>query len=99
MVTSLWNLLARIALPVVGCLTVIASPLQAPRVVVNAAVVAGAVGTAVTRSRAVASASSSSIWCSATSRARYPASSLRDMSCRAGMDMNARVSSTKPEVR
>lgn len=46
-VTSLWNLLARIALPVVGCLTVIASPLQAPRVVVNAAVVAGAVGTAV----------------------------------------------------
>lgn len=46
-VSGLANVLARIALPVLGLLTVAASPLQAPRLVVNAALIAGAVGIAV----------------------------------------------------
>lgn len=47
MVTGLWNLLARIALPVVGCLVLVAGPIDAPRIVINGALIAGAVGTAV----------------------------------------------------
>lgn len=47
LVTGLWNLLARIALPVIGCLVLVAGPVDAPRIVVNGALVAGAVGTAV----------------------------------------------------
>ncbi|MGD8148560.1 lysylphosphatidylglycerol synthase transmembrane domain-containing protein [Ornithinimicrobium sp. Y1694] len=47
MVTGLWNLLARIALPVIGCLVLVAGPIDAPRIVINGALIAGAVGTAV----------------------------------------------------
>lgn len=47
MVTGLWNLLARIALPVIGCLVLVAGPIDAPRIVINGAFIAGAVGTAV----------------------------------------------------
>lgn len=47
MVTGLWNLLARIALPVIGCLVLVAGPIDAPRVVINGALLAGAIGTAV----------------------------------------------------
>lgn len=46
LVTSLWNLLARIALPVIGCLLLVAGPVDAPQLLVRGAVVAGAVGTA-----------------------------------------------------
>lgn len=46
LVTGLWNLLARIALPVIGCLVLVAGPIDAPRVVVTGALVAGAIGTA-----------------------------------------------------
>jgi uncharacterized membrane protein YbhN (UPF0104 family) len=46
LVTSLWNLLARIALPVIGCLLLVAGPVDAPQLVVRGALVAGAVGTA-----------------------------------------------------
>ena len=46
LVTGLWNVLARIALPVVGCLVLVAGPIDAPQVVVTGALVAGAVGTA-----------------------------------------------------
>ncbi|GAA5158367.1 lysylphosphatidylglycerol synthase transmembrane domain-containing protein [Ornithinimicrobium tianjinense] len=45
LVTALWNLLARIALPVVGCLILVAGPVDAPAIVVRAALIAGAVGT------------------------------------------------------
>lgn len=47
MVTGLWNLLARVALPVIGCLVLVAGPVDAPEVVVRGAFLAGAVGTAV----------------------------------------------------
>lgn len=47
LVTGLWNLLARIALPVIGCLVLVAGPVDAPDVVVRGAFVAGAVGTGV----------------------------------------------------
>lgn len=47
LVTGLWNLLARIALPVIGCLVLVAGPIDAPRIVINGALVAGAVGTGV----------------------------------------------------
>lgn len=46
-VTAVWNVLARVALPVVGCLVVVAGPIDAPQVIVRGASVAGAVGTAV----------------------------------------------------
>lgn len=46
LVTALWNLLARIALPVVGCLILVAGPVDVPDIVVRAALIAGAVGTA-----------------------------------------------------
>ncbi|WP_162803113.1 lysylphosphatidylglycerol synthase transmembrane domain-containing protein [Ornithinimicrobium avium] len=47
LVTALWNLLARVALPVVGCLVVVAGTVSAPRIVVTGALLAGAVGIAV----------------------------------------------------
>lgn len=47
LVTGLWNLLARIALPVIGCLVLVAGPIDAPQIIVNGALVAGAVGTGV----------------------------------------------------
>lgn len=47
LVTALWNLLARVALPVVGCLVVVAGTVAAPRVVVTGAFLAGTLGTAV----------------------------------------------------
>lgn len=47
MVSGLWNLLARIALPVIGCLVLVAGPIEAPGVVIQGALVAGAIGTAV----------------------------------------------------
>src|SRR5436309_9210562 len=56
-------------------------------------------GWCVTSSTAVSIASSSSSWCSATSCASTPLSIRRDMSWRAGMEQNARVSSLKPDVR
>ncbi|MGB3827206.1 MAG: lysylphosphatidylglycerol synthase transmembrane domain-containing protein [Ornithinimicrobium sp.] len=43
-VTSIWNLLARLTLPVLGALAVILGPIEAPRSVVVAALVATAVG-------------------------------------------------------
>ncbi|MFK5634611.1 MULTISPECIES: lysylphosphatidylglycerol synthase transmembrane domain-containing protein [unclassified Ornithinimicrobium] len=45
LVTGLWNVLARLVLPVVGCLVLVVAPIDAPRVVVQGALVAGAVGT------------------------------------------------------
>lgn len=45
MLTGLWNVLARIALPVIGCLVLVAGPVDAPQVVVRGAWVAGAIGT------------------------------------------------------
>ena len=56
-------------------------------------------GCVATSSTAVSRASSSSSWCSATSVASQPASTRRDRSWRAGIEQNARVSSTKPDVR
>lgn len=50
------------------------------------------------RSTATSAASSSSSRCSATRRARYPASIRRARSWRAGIEANARVSSTNPLV-
>lgn len=47
LVTGLWNLLARIALPVIGCLILVAGPIDAPRIVILGALIAGAVGTGV----------------------------------------------------
>ncbi len=47
LVTAVWNVLARVLLPVVGCLVVVAGPIDAPRVVVSGAYLAGAIGTAV----------------------------------------------------
>ncbi|SOC55553.1 lysylphosphatidylglycerol synthase transmembrane domain-containing protein [Ornithinimicrobium cerasi] len=47
LVTGLWNLLARVALPVLGCLVLVAGPVDAPTIVVRGAFLAGAVGTAV----------------------------------------------------
>ena len=47
LVTGIWNLLARVALPVVGSLVLVAGPLDAPDAVVTGAWVAGAVGTGV----------------------------------------------------
>ncbi|WP_131105377.1 lysylphosphatidylglycerol synthase transmembrane domain-containing protein [Ornithinimicrobium sufpigmenti] len=47
LVTGLWNLLARIALPVIGALVLVAGPIDAPRIVINGALIAGAVGTGV----------------------------------------------------
>jgi putative heme transporter len=46
-VTAVWNLLARVTLPVIGCLVVVAGPIDAPQVVVSGATVAGAMGTSV----------------------------------------------------
>lgn len=46
MVTGLWNVLARIALPVIGCLVLVAGPIEAPDVVVRGAFVAGGIGAA-----------------------------------------------------
>lgn len=46
LVTGLWNVLARIALPVIGCLVFVAGPVDAPQVVVRGAWVAGLVGAA-----------------------------------------------------
>lgn len=43
-VTSIWNLLARLVLPVLGALAVILGPVQAPRPVVVAAIVATGIG-------------------------------------------------------
>lgn len=45
LVTGLWNVLARLVLPVLGCLVLVVAPIDAPRVVVQGALVAGAVGT------------------------------------------------------
>lgn len=47
LVTGLWNLLARLSLPVIGCLVVVAGPIDAPQLVVTGAVIAGAILTAV----------------------------------------------------
>lgn len=47
LVTGIWNLLARVALPVVGCLVLVAGPLDVPAAVVTGAWVAGALGTGV----------------------------------------------------
>ena len=47
LVTAVWNVLARVLLPVIGCLVVVAGPIEAPQVVVTGAYVAGALGTAV----------------------------------------------------
>lgn len=47
LVTAVWNVLARVTLPVIGCLVVVAGPIDAPRVIVSGAYVAGAIGTAV----------------------------------------------------
>lgn len=47
LVTAVWNVLARVLLPVIGCLVLVAGPIDAPRVVLTGAYVAGAVGTAV----------------------------------------------------
>lgn len=47
LVTGLWNLLARIALPVIGCLVLVAGPIDAPQLVITGALIAGAVGTGV----------------------------------------------------
>jgi uncharacterized membrane protein YbhN (UPF0104 family) len=47
LVTGLWNVLARIALPVIGCLVLVAGPVDAPDIVVKGAVLAGALGTGV----------------------------------------------------
>lgn len=43
-VTSIWNLLARLVLPVLGALAVILGPVQAPRPVLVAAIVATGIG-------------------------------------------------------
>lgn len=45
-VTGIWNVLARIALPVVGCLVIVLSPMAAPRIVVHGSLIAAAVGIA-----------------------------------------------------
>jgi putative heme transporter len=45
LVTALWNVLARVLLPVVGCLVVVAGPIDAPQIVVTGAALAGAIGT------------------------------------------------------
>ena len=45
-VVGLWNLLARVALPVVGCLVLVAGPIDAPEVVVRGGWVAVGAGTA-----------------------------------------------------
>ncbi|WP_161937813.1 lysylphosphatidylglycerol synthase transmembrane domain-containing protein [Serinicoccus chungangensis] len=45
-VVGLWNLLARIALPVIGCLVLVAGPIDAPDVVLRGGWVAVAAGTA-----------------------------------------------------
>ncbi|MDO5738855.1 MAG: lysylphosphatidylglycerol synthase transmembrane domain-containing protein [Ornithinimicrobium sp.] len=47
LVTGIWNVLARVTLPVIGCLVLVAGPIEAPRVVVIGAGVAGTVGAAV----------------------------------------------------
>ena len=47
LVTAVANVLARVLLPVIGCLVLVAGPIEAPRVVVTGAYVAGAIGTAV----------------------------------------------------
>lgn len=47
LVTAVWNVLARVLLPVVGCLVLVAGPIDAPRVVITGAALAGAIGTAV----------------------------------------------------
>lgn len=43
-VTSVWNILARLVLPVLGALVIVVGPVDAPRPVLLAAVVAGIVG-------------------------------------------------------
>ncbi|WP_298750565.1 lysylphosphatidylglycerol synthase transmembrane domain-containing protein [uncultured Serinicoccus sp.] len=45
-VVGLWNILARVALPVIGCLVLVAGPIAAPEVVVRGGWVAVAAGTA-----------------------------------------------------
>lgn len=45
LVSSVWNLLARVTLPVIGCLVLILAPIQAPSVIINGAAIAGALGT------------------------------------------------------
>lgn len=45
LVTGLWNVLARVALPVVGCLVLVAGPIDAPDVVVRGGWVAVVLGT------------------------------------------------------
>ncbi|WP_192796781.1 lysylphosphatidylglycerol synthase transmembrane domain-containing protein [Serinicoccus kebangsaanensis] len=44
LVTGLWNLLARVALPILGALVLVAGPVDAPDVVIRGAWVAGALG-------------------------------------------------------
>jgi putative heme transporter len=47
LVTAVWNVLARVLLPVIGCLVVVAGPIDAPQIVVTGAYLAGAMGTVV----------------------------------------------------
>lgn len=47
LVTGVWNLLARVALPVIGCLVLVAGPVAAPSIIVRGAAVAAAAGTAI----------------------------------------------------
>lgn len=44
-VTGIWNILARVALPVLGTMVVIWGPVEAPRLVIIASLIGGAVGT------------------------------------------------------
>lgn len=46
LVTSVWNLLARVTLPVIGCLVLVVAPIEAPSVIITGALIAGALGTA-----------------------------------------------------
>lgn len=46
LVSSALNLLARVTLPVVGCLVLVLAPIEAPRVIITGAAIAGALGTA-----------------------------------------------------
>ena len=54
MVSSVWNLLARVTLPVIGCLVLVLAPIEAPSVIITGAVIAGALGTALVLVCAVA---------------------------------------------
>ena len=46
-VTGIWNILARVALPVLGTAIVIWGPVEAPRLVIIASLIAGGVGSAI----------------------------------------------------